>query len=50
MNALYKCARCGRIVSPDELEKMRIGVKCPNCYHKVLYKIRTRGAVYVKAI
>ncbi len=50
MPVVYKCARCGRTVTPEELERMRIGIKCPYCYYKILYKVRTSGTVYVKAI
>jgi DNA-directed RNA polymerase subunit RPC12/RpoP len=47
---LYKCANCGRLVSKDELEKLKLGVRCPYCYSKILYKIRTSGRVYFKAV
>ena len=47
---LYKCARCGHIVTKSELESMGLGIKCPNCYYKILYKIRTSGSVCVKAV
>jgi len=50
LGVVYKCAKCGRIVTPEELERTRMGIKCPYCYYKILYKIRTKGTVYVKAI
>ncbi len=49
MSVVYKCARCGTEVTPDELERMRIGIKCPECNYRILYKV-AKKRVYVKAI
>ena len=47
---MYKCARCGYVTTKEELEKVKMGVRCPNCGYKILYKIRTSGRTYFKAI
>ena len=47
---LYKCACCGYVTTKEELERVKMGVKCPKCHCKILYKIRTSGRTYFKAI
>jgi len=47
---VYKCARCGAIIKKEDLEKLKLGVRCPRCYYRILYKIRTSGRVYFKAV
>jgi len=38
---MYKCPRCGRLVSKEELEEIRGGqIKCPDCNYRVLMKVR----------
>ncbi|MHA1640033.1 MAG: DNA-directed RNA polymerase subunit P [Candidatus Heimdallarchaeota archaeon] len=35
----YVCHRCGKIISPEELNLMP-GSKCPDCGHRILLKTR----------
>jgi len=49
-DVLYKCAACGYVASKDELERLMMGVRCPRCGYKILYKIRTSGRTYFKAV
>ncbi len=35
----YVCHRCGKVVTPEELNLMP-GSKCPDCGHRILLKTR----------
>jgi len=38
---MYKCLRCGRLVSKEELEENWGGqIRCPNCKYRILMKVR----------
>jgi DNA-directed RNA polymerase subunit RPC12/RpoP len=45
----YKCARCGHIVTGDELELLG-EIKCINCGYRVLVKIKPPMAKRLKGV
>ncbi len=46
---IYKCLRCNKIFSKEELETLP-GVRCPYCGYKIVIKLRPPVAKRVKAI
>lgn len=50
MPVIYKCLRCGKEFTPEEMAIIP-GVRCPYCSYRILVKIRPKGTVkQVRAI
>ncbi len=44
----YKCGRCGRVFTDEQL-RLLPGIRCPHCGYKIIYKV-ARSFRLVKAI
>ncbi len=47
---VYKCGRCGKEITLEDLEKGPGKVTCPNCSYKIVYKVRPPVIKRIKAI
>ncbi len=47
---VYKCVRCGSLVTSEELELRGGSVKCTYCGYRVLKKIRPPVVRRIKAV